>query len=184
MTTTYRFFLFGLILLASNCLALSHVFANTEISKSNKIIAGFIMHFTSYVQWPNNPETEINICIIGENPFGLFLDQMIDARPTNRKGKKITLQQRVVGEDVSPCHVIYVTQQSVTDKFWASLPDAHSILLISEYENFGKEGGMVNFYNDNKRIRISINLSEVKTHKLYISSELLKIARITSNHDK
>jgi hypothetical protein len=44
--------------------------------------AAFLLNFTKFVEWPassfSSPETPITICILGNDPFGPVLDQMIE----------------------------------------------------------------------------------------------------------
>jgi len=171
----------GVIFFVSICLTPGLVCAKSDLSKTDQIKAGFLLHFTSYVKWPNADKAAVNICIIGHDPFGIFIDRMIDAKPHNRQGQQMILNRLPVGGDVGNCQLIYVTQRSADEAFWRSLPENHKILLVSEYDDFSSEGGIVHFYEQNKRVRIAINLEEARRHQLFISSELLKIVRITSN---
>lgn len=182
----FRDQIIGVILLISMSLMPSVVFAKSDlsplsVSKMAKIKAGFLLHFTSYVTWPNTDNSSVNLCIIGKDPFGTFIDKMLDAKPRNRHGNRIILTRLQVGDDVGICQLIFITQNSAVKEFWKTLPEDHSILLISEYAGFTNIGGIINFYEERKRIKIAINLDEARSHKLYISSELLKIVKIISN---
>ena len=174
-----RICLIGMILLAYSGYS-ANIAANTNIAKSEQIKAGFLLHFASFVKWPTESDT-INICIVGRDPFGTFLKSMLETRPTNRQGNRVTLRRLQVGQDVSHCQILFVTQQSVNSIFWKTLPPKHSILLVSDYKHFEDNGGIVFFFEKNKRLRIAVNLEEARKHNLHISSELLKLVKITSN---
>tara|TARA_R110001583_G_scaffold190995_2_gene355735 strand:+ start:1045 stop:1506 length:462 start_codon:yes stop_codon:yes gene_type:complete len=151
-------------------------------------MAGFLMHFALFVEWPN--KNSINICIVGEDPFGTFFDKMLLSKQTNRSAKKISLSRLKVGQRIEKCHIIFSTKRSTTAQFWQNIPQKHSILLVSEFDQFTKLGGLINFYTENKRIRIEINIDAVNKAGIKISSELLKLSKIShykvneTTHDK
>jgi hypothetical protein len=152
------------------------------ISKKYQIISGYLLHFTSFVRWPDLPAKQsIGICIYGADPFGDFLDEMIKVRPLNREGMKIVTLRIGAGGEFSDCSLVFVSKNSITDEFWSSVPENHSLLLVSDDPEFTRKGGIVSFYEENKRLRIEINLVESRKSELDISSELLKVVRITNN---
>jgi hypothetical protein len=55
------------------------------------------------------------------------------------------------------------------------------ILLVANDDSFINNGGMINFYQENKRVLLEISLQEVLRNQLTISSELLKLVKITDN---
>jgi hypothetical protein len=163
------------------CLVAYASFASEEpaVSRKYQITAGYLLHFTSYVRWPNSTaKKNINICIVGTDPFGGFIDEMLKTRPTNREGTPISAKRLAIGDKLGDCHLAFVTQEDVSSKFWRSVPSNHALLLVSDGPDFTKQGGMVSFYEENKRLRIEINLAESRKSNLDISSELLKIARV------
>ncbi len=147
--------------------------------KSYQIMAGFLLHFTSFVEWPETNVSFMKLCIVGLDPFVNYIDDMVDARPTNRLGKKIIIDRVSAGDDISQCNIVFIMKKSLTAEFWNSLPENHSILLVSEFNEFLELGGIISFYNESHRIRLEINLTEAKKSKLKISSELLKLAKIS-----
>jgi hypothetical protein len=166
------------------CLVAQASFASDEqpISKKYQIISGYLLHFTSFVRWPDFPAKEsIGICIYGADPFGEFLDEMVKVRPSNREGVAIVTLRIGAGGEFSDCSLVFVGKNSITDEFWSSVPENHSLLLVSDDPEFASKGGIVSFYEDNKRLRIEINLAESRKSELDISSELLKVVRITNN---
>lgn len=157
------------------------VLAQNKTSKLYQIKAGFLLQFASFVEWPHLDSTVIHLCIVGEDPFGNFIDNMLLTKPIARSGNSMRLVRKSVGDNVSACQIIFITKISATKEFWRSLPSNHSILLVSEYESFTKNGGIINYYEENNRIRLEINQSLAINLNITISSELLKLARITPN---
>lgn len=160
-------------------------YAQENPSQSYKIKAGFLLQLTSYVTWPstniNNNETRknnIEICIVGHDPFGKFIDEMIAIRPTTNKGQRINLRRVITGKSLNHCHVVFITERSIGDRFWQSLPLNHTYLLVSEYNGFLQKGGMISLKEDKKHIQLNINLQNSHDKKIIISPELLRVSTI------
>ena len=174
--------LFSLLLITNTETA----YAQEDPSKSYKIKAGFLLQLTSYVTWPptniNNNEANknnnIGICIVGHDPFGKFIDKMIAIRPTTNKGQWISLRRVITGKPLTHCHVVFITERSIDDNFWQSLPPDHTYLLVSEYNGFLQRGGMISLKEDKKRIQLNINLQNSNDKKIIISPELLRVSTI------
>lgn len=156
-----------------------NVSAEYAPSKNHQIIAGFLLHFASFVKWPYTNIKSINICLVGEDPFGTYIDEMLKTKPLNRTGIEILIQRIKLGEDLSQCNISFTTKNSTTSAYWNSLPKQRAILLVSEFENFNRIGGQISFYNEHGHVRIEVNLKEVEKSNLQISSELLKLVKLT-----
>ena len=120
------------------------------------------MHFASFVEWPNKELNSVHICIVGKDPFGAFFDKMIQSKPTNHAGKKISLSRMDVGERLDLCNIVYSTKKSTTEKFWQTIPQHHSILLVSDFDQFTHIGGLVVFYNEKKMFALKLILKLLK----------------------
>ena len=149
------------------------------VSKKFQIISGYLIHFTSYVRWPESKTNgRIRICIYGKDPFGEFIDEMVEVHPTNNDGAEIITRRIGTGSDPDGCNLVFVSRNEVNDEFWGLVAGHHSLLLVSDDPEFATKGGIIGFYEDNKRLRIEINLAESRSSGLDISSELLKVSRV------
>jgi hypothetical protein len=141
--------------------------------------AAFLMNFTKFVEWP--PEvfpvatSPITICVLGEDPFGPTLDQMLEGEVVNSR----TLAARRIETVPAPraCHVLFLSssERDIPQILKATGP---GVLTVSEVGNFLQSGGMINFVVENRRVRFDINQSAATAAKLRISSQLLKVARV------
>jgi len=151
------------------------------LSKTYQITAGFLLQFASFVDWPSPLGGNLYLCIVGNDPFASYIDDMVKANSTNRNGDRLVIQRMLVGRPVEHCQVIFITKSEVGPSFWQSLPTNHSILLVSDYSNFVKQGGLISVYPENKRMRLAVNLRLTKKGHLSISSQLLKLALIVES---
>ncbi len=76
---------------------------------------------------------------------------------------------------IQPCRV---SAHSVADHSlfpWPSL--GRGLLTVGEGDSFVREGGMIGFVIDNRRVRFDINQAAAEAAGLKISSKLLSVAR-------
>ena len=59
-----------------------------------EVKAAFLLNFAKFVDWPDPPatgNTDISICIVGDDPFGNILDQIVEGEAIGKR--KITVQR-------------------------------------------------------------------------------------------
>lgn len=173
--------LFVCAALLFQCVVANASFAGAEpdIPRKYQIMAGYLLHLPSYI---NRPATQkvTNICIVGTDPFGRFIDEMIKLRAVKNKVLPIMTKRLAVGDNISGCHLVFVPRNDVSPAFWDSIPADQPLLLVSDDPDFTRQGGIISFYTENNRIRMEINLARARELKLGVSSRLLKLTRIVS----
>lgn len=159
---------------------------HAQPSQEYQIKAVFLYNFTQFVEWPEAslPEdtTPFVIGILGKDPFGSYLDETVHNEKI--KNHPLVVQQFKDVAEITTCHILYIT---ITDKGeLKSIFDAlrsKNILTVGDVNNFAKQGGMVQFYTEESKIRIRINIDAVKGTSLIISSKLLKLADIIEDQN-
>jgi hypothetical protein len=53
---------------------------------------------------------------------------------------------------------------------------AHAALAVGESEGFARNGGVINFFVEDKRLRFEINTDAASRARLKVSSRLLRLA--------
>jgi hypothetical protein len=141
--------------------------------------AGFLYNFTRFIEWPANalkaPEAPFVIGILGNDPFGAYLDSIL----TGEKawGHPLAVHRFQYIKDIQNCHILFI---SVSSSDTTSITEIHQlpILTVSDADDFMKRGGMIRLFMQNNKIRVQINVAMVKDAKLNISSKLLRLAEI------
>jgi hypothetical protein len=150
-------------------------------SKEYKIKAACLINFLKFVEWPEEGKTEapepIVIGILGQNPFGSFLDDL--AKDQKVRGRAIHLKKLDPSDVVTGCHVLFFASVE-KDRMGEILKtlEGRSILTIGEHRGFAQEGGIVNFFIEENKVRFEINPDQAKKSRLKISSKLLSLAKI------
>jgi hypothetical protein len=155
---------------------------SSDVSREYAIKAAYLYQFSRYVQWP--PEaflaerSPLTIGVLGTDPFGAILDEI--ARTKRIEGRPIVVRRFASMEQYTPCNILFVTASASPKQKEAAMRKARrsSLLLVGEEPGFAENGGIVNFFLDENRIRFEINVEVAKQDKLKISSKLLSLARI------
>lgn len=119
---------------------LNQAFAQHSVTAKNKIVAGFVLQLTSFVIWPEPQAPQVNVCIVGHEPFPHYIEKMIKSRPTNRLGQQIVIYRVTFKDNINHCQLIYSNRNTITllaKKINNKLP----ILLVGNDEHYISNGG-------------------------------------------
>ena len=140
--------------------------------------AAFLLNFVKFVDWPPaafaDANSPIAICILGRDPFGLILDQLVEDETVN--GRKVAVRRMSDPPAAKTCQLVFVEG---TGKEAARAVSAvgRGVLTVGEGERFVRDGGIIGFVIENRRVRFDINRRAAETAGLTLSSKLLNVAR-------
>lgn len=171
-------------LLWTLCVALgSGLAAQSEPAPEYRLKAVFLFNFAQFVEWPASafpqPDSPLVIGVLGEDPFGAYLDETVQGETVNNRPLTVRRFRRV--EEVGACHILFVSrpEQGRLGAILDSLKD-RSVLTVSDAEGFASRGGMIGFVTEQNRIRLRVNLEAARAANLTISSKLLRPAQIVT----
>jgi len=120
------------------------------------------------------------IGILGEDPFGSYLDDHVKGETVGRRPFVIRRGKNL--SDVNECHILYISrsESASLERILGELRH-RQILTISDLEAFNRYGGMVRFVTESGKIRLRINLESAKAANLTISSKILRPSTIVSS---
>jgi hypothetical protein len=153
--------------------------------KEYHIKAIFLFNFVQFVEWPDvafaDASTPISIGILGDDPFGPSLDEVI--RDETVKGRPLTVVRARRLADLSSCQLIFVSKSESRrlEDVLSQLAN-RPVLTVSELDGFAQRGGVIAFFSEGKKVRFEINPSSAKRVQLKISSELLGLGKITGQN--
>jgi len=147
-----------------------------------QVKAVFLFNFTQFVEWPAtafaDPGAPFVIGVLGQDPFGRHLDQVVEGERVN--GHRIVVRRLDRIEDAAGVHILYVDRsagpQLAPDA--VSRLDAQSTLTVSDADLQAARDVVIRFLNANNRIRLRINVNSAQSAKLVLSSKLLRPAEI------
>lgn len=146
-----------------------------------QVKAVFLFNFTQFVDWPAatfaDASEPISICVLGEDPFGAYLDDAV--RGEHVESRALIVRRLRRAEDTEACQILFISQSEAArlDAIMQRVKPLRA-LTVSDARGFGERGGMVGFVTEDNRVRLRINLDAVRAAGLTISSKLLRVAEV------
>lgn len=167
---TRAFFLFACLIALPGSLAGS---AYDE----NQVKAAFLYNFPKFVELPGSDT--LTLCLVGDDSLGdavSALDGQVSA------GKRFVVKHADSLGEIPSCQILFISS-SEKERLEPIMKYARKkpILTVGDTSGYPAQGVIVNFYLENSRVKIEINLDAAEQAKLKISSKLLKLARIIRN---
>ncbi len=152
-----------------------------------QVKAAYLFNFLKFVEWPGDPLADTHghwiIGIVGDNPFGDGLKQIISGRTV--QGHELQVRQFQPGEDLHACHVLFISasEKKRLPSMLAALSGS-TVLTVADMDHFIEAGGMIQFVVEDKRVRFAIDVGASGRARLKVSSKLLSLARTVTETEK
>ena len=172
---TWRMRILGMLLLAAPLAAQGGAAGEYQVK------AAFLFNFAKFVEWPDgsfkSPADGIHICVLGDNPFGTALSDVLAGKKVN--DRPLVGMRLLDVKEASRCQILFVSKSEYT-KLRAILAATKSagILTVGDSDNFALDGGVIGFRLEDGRVRLEINLKAAQNAQVQISSKLLSLAQI------
>lgn len=156
-------------------------FAQSDEQIEYKLKAVYIYNFLQFVEWPqsafDSESSPIVIGILGEDPFGKIMDEAVKSEKIGNH--PIIVKRFKLISETNDCHVLYVcaSEDRNLKNIFIHVKEL-PILTISDINDFAEEGGNINFYVDDNKLRFEINVKSLQNAKLKVSSKLLRLAKV------
>ncbi len=145
-----------------------------------KLKAVFLLNFAKFVSWPASAFTAenapLNICILGTDPFGPVLDQVVQGETV--QSHPLAVVRPTPGTGSQPtCHIAYISPslEAQYEKLLGKM--ATDTLTVGETDKFIDAGGMVNFVLEETKVKFVINSNALTNVSFVVSSKLLSLGR-------
>jgi hypothetical protein len=146
-----------------------------------RVKAAFLYNFAKFVDWPAEafptPGEPFAICVLGEDPFGRSLDDVIAGRSITER--PVVVRRISDARQTGGCQILFVTSSAgkrVVSFFEAT---KHSgVLTVGEAGNPTSEGLIINFTLEGGKVRFEINLVAAADENLRFNSRLLSLATV------
>ncbi|HKQ18184.1 MAG TPA: YfiR family protein [Candidatus Eisenbacteria bacterium] len=178
----------GRLVLASvlTAIVLSPATAGSESARAGRtheydLKAVFLFQFAHFVTWParsfRDETTPITIGVLGEDPFGAALDEVVAGESVGTR--RLDVRRYQLAEQVGACHILFISA-SEADHLPAVLAGlrGRNVLTVGDTKDFATRGGIVGFGVDRNRVKLRVNLAAADSAQLTISSKLLRQAEV------
>ena len=134
-----------------------------------------------FVEWPEDafelPDSPMVIGIVGQDPFGSAIDRAVEDKKIS--GRRIIVKRLPWNQQIKECHLLFVASSEAARMGQLDhLVGGRPVLTIGETPAFAREGGIISFVIEEKKVRFEINTEAAKHANLNLSSKLLSLARI------
>ena len=141
--------------------------------------AAFLLNFTKIIEWPADAfadaSSPFGLCILGQDPFGRALDEVMKGETV--AGRNIAIRRISDLPEPQACQIVFTTETG--EEAVAGLRRlGPGVLTVADGENFVREGGIIGFVIENRRVRFDINRTAAEAAGLKFSSKLFTVARV------
>lgn len=141
--------------------------------------SALILKMINFIEWPNPLSTPLEISVIGEDQCYSSL-QILSS--TGANGRSLLVTKKTIEELTEKSQIVYAcTSNSELKKISEKLKNK-PVLTVTQAENGIRDGFIVNFFEENSKLRFEIDNQKAKNSQLKISSQLLKLAKITEEN--
>ena len=162
------------IILAIASMALG---AGGPVSMEYSVKAAYLAKLGIFVQWPRSafdtPQSPVVLCVAGADPFGDTLDKMVEGQ---RVGERLIVVRRLkTVARGSGCAILYVggsDEQSVGQ----ALAAVNGTGVLTVTDNARDAAAIVDFVNQDGRVRFTIDDQAAAQNGIVVSSHLLGLA--------
>jgi hypothetical protein len=139
--------------------------------------ATFLYKFVPFVGWPagafETPESPVNICVAGDDPFGPLLDETLAGQTAGVR--QFALHRLEAVPDEGTCHVMFVSG-TMTEAILDAVR-GRPVLTVTDAATDGDAIGIIHFIEENERVGFDIDMVEAANNNVSISARLLALAR-------
>jgi hypothetical protein len=162
-------------LLLMTCFSSSYAQTYTEA----EIKSAFICNFAKFTEWPSlkfpKDTSSVIIGVVGYDAFGEALIKVVKSTQVGKR--KIRIIKINQASECKNIHLLYVgVLKDQNHTLWLDACRQNSVLSISEYPDFCKLGGMIQFSQEKTKYGFKISPKNAETAKLSLSAKLLNLA--------
>jgi hypothetical protein len=159
--------------------------AETDVEKDPpeyRIKGVFLNRFADFIDWPlhsdtNNKSTPFVIGIIGENPFGNWLNILYNKKKIREKKVEIWFISNP--KDILGCNLLFISETEKKNlNEIVSIADKNQTLTVGDTAGFAKKGVHINFYVEQGNMKFEVNETAIRESGFRVSYHMLKLARI------
>jgi hypothetical protein len=178
--------LLAVLLIIASSTASSGVFLHAQQqynAEEEALEALYLWQFLQYIEWPPlaHGQEGFVVGIMGNTKVAAFFDEQA-RKKTLPDGGVITVKRISSPDEAEKCRALYIAPTVDAAKVSQLLTRLRNkpTLTVGHDERFIERGGIINFYNENDRLRFEINVNEATNSKLKLSARLLRLGKLAS----
>jgi len=162
------------------------VAAQAQSATEYQVKAAFLFNFARFVEWPADafpsPDTPLQICVFGPDPFGRDFEQLIVDKTVN--GRRIEIAHPEGALQARACQILFVSTPEKQQREILQELNGASVLTVGDNPGFVNLGGVIGFVLDDGRVRFEANLKAAERARLKLGARLLTVAKTVLASDR
>jgi len=146
-----------------------------------QIKAAMLANFALFIDWPpaafSTADSPFVACVWGKDPFGPWLKHELGERVGSHRVEVRHFQN---GEAAPECHMVFIcrSEQPRLKQVLASLRNTRALIIsdASDINYFCRNGGMIGFVTEGRKVRFDLNASAAAKAGLKIDSKLKRVS--------
>lgn len=153
--------------------------AEKASSIEDEVKAAYLYNFTKFVAWPASAfagtTDPLTLCVAGEPAVVKAVEAIVAGEHIEGRPLRVLSQ---LPDGPLPCHVLFVGR-GAGDRGSQLMRTAGTapILTVGDSPRFLRQGGMIAFVVESRRVRFDIRVEPAERVGLKLSSKLLRVAR-------
>ena len=148
-------------------------------SIEDEVKAAYLYNFTKFVSWPpsafSGTTDPLTLCVASEPAVVKAVEAIVAGEHIEGRPLRVLSQ---FPEGPLPCHVLFIGRGAgERASRLMSAAGTAPILTVGDSTEFLKQGGMIAFVVERRRVRFDISRQPAERVGLRLSSKLLRVAR-------
>ncbi|HYD39887.1 MAG TPA: YfiR family protein [Anaeromyxobacter sp.] len=137
--------------------------------------AAFLRSAVRLVDWPAERRVPLEVCVLGEDPFGATLDAIAGTAGD----LSLEVQRHADARAARACEVVFVAA-SERGRLRAVLAvlAGSGALTVGDTEGFAAQGVILNFYLDGSKVRFEVNVDAARAAGVALQPRLVSLGRV------
>jgi hypothetical protein len=158
-----------------------------DVAGEYEVKAAYLYNFTIHVEWPEDSfarkDSPLCLFVLGKDPCGKILEKALQDK--SAQGRPLEVSREKTVEELQGCHILFLpdSEKQNLPKVLEALK-GKSVLIVGESAGLARQGAVFNFFLEDRKVRLEVNVEAAARNRLKIGSKLLKIARNVSVTDK
>ena len=149
--------------------------ADNVVANESAVEAAFLYNFALFTEWPNLPDNEFKICVLGSEELLTALESV---KHKQIKQLPITVASIPTINQAQSCQVLFVgkSEHASIAKLAKQIGNA-PVLVVSEENSYNPKDVIISLVTQQDRIAFKINRTLALANSLTVSSKLLRLAQ-------
>jgi hypothetical protein len=155
------------------------IFVSTNVLSApvpiKAMTAAYLYNFMLFTEWENKNNSEIRLCVVGDNTLGQSLYEL---EGKQIKSYKTVVKDLTINDSTTDCDLLFISSE-LDEKTVASIVDdvkVSPVLTVSDSQYASKTDVMISLFVEKHRLAFAIDKNQAEHAGIKFSSKLLRLA--------